>query len=207
MSAARPAPVVAATGVSLGLVGPGAIGGVTTCTIAAAANTCTASGATIDTAQIGALISANRTSGDALTGGLSSPFNVLATPPGAPTGITAIQVQGGIQVSFTPPVNTGGAPIISYTVTCNPGADHCGRDREPDPRHRARQQHAVHVQRQGDQQRRLRRRELPVGIGFLFPRATLVRFGRRQRQRQLRRLGAVPHARDARSSTRSRAAK
>ncbi len=103
-----PAPVVAATGVSLGLVGPGAIGGVTTCTIAAAANTCTASGATIDTAQIGALISANRTSGDALTGGLSSPFNVLATPPGAPTGITAIQVQGGIQVSFTPPVNTGG---------------------------------------------------------------------------------------------------
>ena len=116
-----PAPVAAVTGVSLGLVGPGAMGGVTTCTIAAAANSCTASGATIDTAQSGALISANRTSGDALTGGLSSPFNVLATPPGAPTGITAIQVQGGIQVSFTPPVNTGGAPIISYTVTCNPG--------------------------------------------------------------------------------------
>ena len=66
-----PAPVIAATGVSLGLVGPGAIGGVTTCTIAAATNTCTATGATIDTAQIGALISANRTSGDALTGGLS----------------------------------------------------------------------------------------------------------------------------------------
>jgi hypothetical protein len=117
-----PAPVIAGTGVSLGLVGPGAIGGVTTCTIAAAANTCTATGATVNTAQIGALISANRTSGDALTGGLSAPFNVIATPPGAPTGITAAQVQGGILVTFTPPVNTGGAPIISYTVTCNPGA-------------------------------------------------------------------------------------
>ncbi len=117
-----PAPVIASTGVSLGLVGPGAIGGVTTCTIAAAANTCTATGATIDTAQIGALISANRTSGDALTGGLSSPFDVLATAPGAPTGVSAVQTQGGILVTFTPPVNSGGAPITSYTVTCNPGA-------------------------------------------------------------------------------------
>ncbi|MEO8675716.1 MAG: right-handed parallel beta-helix repeat-containing protein [Casimicrobiaceae bacterium] len=116
-----PAPVIAATGVSLGLVGPGAIGGVTTCTILAGASTCAASGTTIDTAQIGALISANRTSGDALTGGLSAPFNVIATAPGAPTGVTAVQSQGGILVTFNPPVNTGGAPIISYTVTCNPG--------------------------------------------------------------------------------------
>src|SRR4030095_3720151 len=67
-----PAPVIAGTGVAFGLVGPGAIGGVTTCTISAGSNTCTATGATIDTAQIGALISANRTSGDALTGGLRS---------------------------------------------------------------------------------------------------------------------------------------
>jgi len=117
-----PAPVIAGTGVAFGLVGPGAIGGVTTCTISAGSNTCTATGATIDTAQIGALISANRTSGDALTGGLSSPFDVLATAPGAPTGVSAVQTQGGIQVTFTPPVNTGGAPITSYTVTCNPGA-------------------------------------------------------------------------------------
>ena len=119
---ATPAPVIAATGVSLGLVGTGALGGTTSCTLAAGTTTCTATGVTIDTAQIGALISANRTSGDALTSGLSAPFNVIATAPGAPTGITAMLVPGGIPVTFTPPVNTGGAPITSYTVTCNPGA-------------------------------------------------------------------------------------
>jgi alpha-tubulin suppressor-like RCC1 family protein len=116
------APVIASTGVSLGLVGPGSIGGVTTCSIAAGSSGCTVVGTTTDTAQTGALISANRTSGDVLSSGLSSPFDVIATPPGAPTGITAVQTQGGILVTFTPPVNTGGAPIISYTVTCNPGA-------------------------------------------------------------------------------------
>ena len=98
-----PAPVTASTGISLGLVGPGALGGDTTCTIGAAANTCTVTGATIDTAQIGALLSANRTSGDVLTGGLSTPFDVIATPPGAPTGITAVQVQGGILVTLHAP--------------------------------------------------------------------------------------------------------
>jgi alpha-tubulin suppressor-like RCC1 family protein len=117
-----PAPVVGATMVSLGLVGPGTLGGTISCTLAAGTNTCTASGLTIDTAQLGALMSASRTSGDGLTGGLSNPFDVTATPPGSPTGITAVQVQGGIQVTFTAPASTGGSPITGYTVTCNPGA-------------------------------------------------------------------------------------
>jgi hypothetical protein len=108
-----PAPVVASTAIALGLVGPGALGGTTTCTLAAASKSCTVTGATVDTAQIGALLSASRTSGDALTGGLSNPFNVIATPPGAPTGISAMQVQGGIKVTFTAPTNTGGSPITS----------------------------------------------------------------------------------------------
>ena len=116
------AAVTASTGIALSLVGAGTLAGTTTCTMAAAANNCTVSGATIDTAQVGALLSANRTSGDVLIGGLSNPFDVIATPPGAPTGITAVQVQGGILVSFTPPSNTGGSPITGYTVTCNPGA-------------------------------------------------------------------------------------
>ncbi len=117
-----PAPVVGSTGVALGLVGPGALGGTASCTLTAGTKNCTATGVTIDTAQIGALLSANRTSGDALTGGLSAPFDVIATVPGAPTGIVAVQVPGGITVTFTPPANNGGAPITSYTVTCNPGA-------------------------------------------------------------------------------------
>jgi len=117
-----PANVVASTPIALGLVGPGALGGTTTCTLAAGTKTCTVTGATIDTAQLGALLSASRTSGDALTGGLSPPFDVIATAPGAPTGVTAVQVQGGIQVSFTAPANTGGSPITGYTATCNPGA-------------------------------------------------------------------------------------
>src|SRR5262249_4384362 len=68
------APVVASTAIALGLVGPGTLGGTTTCSIAAAAKTCTVSGATVDTSQLGALLSASRTSGDVLTGGLSNPF-------------------------------------------------------------------------------------------------------------------------------------
>ncbi len=117
-----PAPVIAATGVSLGLVGPGTLGGTPSCTLTAGTNTCTATGVTIDTAQIGALLSANRTSGDALTGGLSASFDVIATAPGAPTGISAVQNGNGIDVTFTPPANNGGSPITGYTVTCNPGS-------------------------------------------------------------------------------------
>ena len=40
--------------------------------------------------------------------------------PGAPTDVTATVVPGGVSVSFTPPTDTGGAPIDSYTVTSNP---------------------------------------------------------------------------------------
>jgi alpha-tubulin suppressor-like RCC1 family protein len=116
------APVTANTGVSLVLVGPGALGGSIACAQSAGTSSCTVVGATIDTAQIGALLGANRTSGDALTSGLSLPFDIFAVPPGAPTGIVAMQTAGGITVTFTPPANTGGAPILSYTVTCNPGA-------------------------------------------------------------------------------------
>jgi alpha-tubulin suppressor-like RCC1 family protein len=117
-----PANVAASTAISLGLVGPGSLGGTTTCTLAAATKNCTVTGATINTSQVGALLSASRTSGDVLTAGLSNPFDVIATPPGAPTGITAVQVQGGIKVTFTAPASTGGSPITGYTVTCNPGA-------------------------------------------------------------------------------------
>jgi hypothetical protein len=46
----------------------------------------------------------------------------LATPPGAPTAVSAVAGNGQATVSFTAPTNTGGADITSYTVTSSPGA-------------------------------------------------------------------------------------
>lgn len=43
-------------------------------------------------------------------------------PPGAPTIDSAVPGSGQATISFTPPASTGGSPITSYTVTCNPGA-------------------------------------------------------------------------------------
>ena len=45
---------------------------------------------------------------------------VLATPPGAPTGVTAMAGNGQATVSFVAPVSNGGANITGYTVTSNP---------------------------------------------------------------------------------------
>ena len=42
--------------------------------------------------------------------------------PGAPTGVTVTPGNGQASFSFVPPVDSGGKPVIDYTVTCNPGA-------------------------------------------------------------------------------------
>ena len=44
-----------------------------------------------------------------------------ATPPGAPTGVSAAPGSGSVVVAFTPP-SSGGSPIISYTATCSGGS-------------------------------------------------------------------------------------
>lgn len=62
--------------------------------------------------------------------GIASPRNfagatgtiVPATPPGPPTIGSAVAGNAQATISFTPPASTGGSPILSYTVTCNPGA-------------------------------------------------------------------------------------
>ena len=41
--------------------------------------------------------------------------------PGAPTAVSAVAGDGQATVSFTPPVNNGGAPITGYSVTSTPG--------------------------------------------------------------------------------------
>lgn len=50
----------------------------------------------------------------------SSPSNAVTpnnTPPGAPTGVSAIPASGEAQVTWTAPTSTGGSPLTSYTVT------------------------------------------------------------------------------------------
>jgi titin len=44
------------------------------------------------------------------------------TAPGAPTGPAGTAGNAQATVAFTPPLYTGGSPIISYTVTSNPGS-------------------------------------------------------------------------------------
>jgi uncharacterized protein (TIGR03437 family) len=52
---------------------------------------------------------------------VSRSFSVLAVVPGVPTIGTATAGNAQASVTFTAPASTGGAPIISYTVTSNPG--------------------------------------------------------------------------------------
>lgn len=47
----------------------------------------------------------------------SAGTGALAAVPGAPTAVTAVGGNGQAVVTFTPPTNTGGSPITSYTVT------------------------------------------------------------------------------------------
>ncbi|MEP7154134.1 MAG: putative Ig domain-containing protein [Betaproteobacteria bacterium] len=52
---------------------------------------------------------------------VTATFNAV-TAPGAPTNVHAIGGDGQVTVTFTNPVSNGGAAIVSYSVTCNPGA-------------------------------------------------------------------------------------
>ena len=56
------------------------------------------------------------------TGSRAYTIHVAAIAPGKPTGATAAAGSEQATVSFSPPANTGGAPITSYTVTSSPGS-------------------------------------------------------------------------------------
>jgi hypothetical protein len=43
------------------------------------------------------------------------------SPPGAPTGVSAVAGNASASVSWSPPAQTGGGPIVGYTVTASPG--------------------------------------------------------------------------------------
>ena len=78
-----------------------------------------------------------------------------ASPPGAPTGVTATATDGQALVSFTAPPSNG-FPITSYTVTSSPGGYVYTRHVEPDRRDRADQRHELHLHGHGLQRRRAR---------------------------------------------------
>lgn len=44
-----------------------------------------------------------------------------ASPPSAPTDLTAIRLHKTATVSWSPPTSDGGSPILSYTVTVSDG--------------------------------------------------------------------------------------
>ena len=58
----------------------------------------------------------------ALLGGAATTksFESVTSPPGAPTGVSAIGLNKSASVSFTPPTSNGGATITGYTVTSCP---------------------------------------------------------------------------------------
>lgn len=45
----------------------------------------------------------------------------VAQPPGAPIGLSLATQPGALGVSFNPPANDGGAPVLDYRLTCTPG--------------------------------------------------------------------------------------
>jgi alpha-tubulin suppressor-like RCC1 family protein len=82
--------VQTATAVGLALTtGIGPLTGSTSCTIPAGGSSCTVSGLKLATAQIGAVITALRSSGDSLADGASLPFNVDVPVASAPLDVDA----------------------------------------------------------------------------------------------------------------------
>jgi len=50
----------------------------------------------------------------------SNPVYIIGTPS-APTGVSGVAGNAQATISFTPPTNDGGAPIMSYTIISDPG--------------------------------------------------------------------------------------
>lgn len=94
-----------------------------TCTVISPATSCTITGLTNGTSYSFSTV-ANNATGSSSTSPSSSTISP-AGKPGVPTGVTATIGNGSATVSLTPPSNTGGPAITSYTITASPGGATC----------------------------------------------------------------------------------
>ena len=94
-----------------------------TCTVVSPATSCTITGLTNGTSYSFSTVANNATGSSS-----ASPSSTAVSPagkPGVPTGVTATIGNGSATVSLTPPSNTGGPAITSYTITASPGGATC----------------------------------------------------------------------------------
>ena len=94
-----------------------------TCTVISPATSCTITGLTNGTSYTFSTVANNATGSS--SGSASSTSVSPAGKPGVPTGVTATIGNGSATVSLTPPTNTGGPAITSYTMTASPGGATC----------------------------------------------------------------------------------
>jgi len=94
-----------------------------TCTSVAPATTCEITGLTNGTPYTFKVTATNAigTSAESLASTAVTP----STIPNVPTGVTAAMGDEQATVSFLAPANTGGAAVLSYTVTSSPGSFTC----------------------------------------------------------------------------------
>jgi DNA-binding beta-propeller fold protein YncE len=59
------------------------------------------------------------------TAGLANAFDYQAVAPGKATAVSGVPGNGQVTVSWTPPADTGGVPVASYTVTPSPAGPAC----------------------------------------------------------------------------------
>ncbi|CAM3207561.1 fibronectin type III domain-containing protein [Nocardioides dubius] len=87
-----------------------------------AASPCTVTGLTNGTAYTFTVVATNSV-GDSVESAPSAAVTPVrpVTVPGAPTGVSAVAGDGEATVSFTAPVEDGGAAITEYTVAASPG--------------------------------------------------------------------------------------
>ncbi len=90
----------------------------------AAASICTVSGNQLTVVGIGSCPLTASQAGNAnyQPASASATVTINAVVAGAPTMGAATPGNGQASIAFTPPASIGGAPITSYTVTCNPGS-------------------------------------------------------------------------------------
>ena len=92
-----------------------------TCTATAPSTTCVVTGLTNGSSYTFKVVATNG-NGDSSASDPSTSVTPHTVAPGAPTGVTATAGNGSANVSWTAPVDNGGATISSYTVTAYDGS-------------------------------------------------------------------------------------